>query len=86
MATLGGIGMWSVVVVIPAVQADFGVDRSAASMPYTAMMVGFGIGGILMGRAADRYGVTRPLFGATLALAAGYVLAGLQKNTVRSEW
>jgi MFS family permease len=77
MATLGGIGMWSVVVALPAVQADFGVDRGAASFPYTLTMVGFGFGGIMMGRLSDRYGITRPLFGATLALAAGYILAGL---------
>jgi len=77
MATLGGIGMWSVVVALPTVQADFGVDRGSASFPYTLTMVGFGFGGILMGRLSDRYGVTRPLFGATLALGLGYVLAGL---------
>ena len=77
IATLGGIGMWSVVVALPAVQADFGVARGAASFPYTLTMVGFGFGGILMGRLSDRYGVTRPLAGATLALALGYVLAGL---------
>jgi MFS family permease len=77
MATLGGIGMWSVVVALPTVQADFGVDRGSASFPYTLTMVGFGFGGILMGRLTDRYGVTRPLIGATFALAAGYVLAGL---------
>jgi MFS family permease len=77
IATLGGIGMWSVVVALPAVQSDFGVARGAASFPYTLTMVGFGFGGILMGRLSDRYGVTRPLAGATLALALGYVLAGL---------
>jgi MFS family permease len=77
MATLGGIGMWSVVVALPAVQADFGVDRGAASFPYTLTMVGFGFGGIMMGRLSDRYGITRPLFGATIALSAGYILAGL---------
>jgi MFS family permease len=77
IATLGGIGMWSVVVALPTVQADFGVDRGAASLPYTLTMVGFGFGGILMGRLSDRFGVTRPLAGATLALSLGYVLAGL---------
>jgi MFS family permease len=77
MATLGGVGMWSVVVALPAVQADFGVDRAAASFPYTLTMVGFGLGGILMGRLTDRYGVSLPLAGATLALALGYVLASL---------
>jgi MFS family permease len=77
MATLGGVGMWSVVVALPAVQADFGVDRAAASFPYTLTMVGFGLGGILMGKLTDRYGVSLPLAGATLALALGYVLAAL---------
>ena len=75
MATLGGVGMWSVVVALPAVQADFGVDRASASLPYTLTMVGFGLGGIMMGRLTDRYGVSLPLAGATLALGAGYVLA-----------
>jgi MFS family permease len=77
LGTLGGVGMWSVVVALPAVQADFGVDRGAASLPYTLLMVGFGLGGILMGRLTDRYGVARPLAGAIVALASGYVLAGL---------
>jgi MFS family permease len=40
-------------------------------------MVGFGFGGILMGRLSDRHGIALPLAGATLALAVGYVLAGL---------
>ncbi|GAB4474603.1 MAG: MFS transporter [Burkholderiaceae bacterium] len=77
IATLGGVGMWSVVVALPAVQADFGADRGAASLPYTLTMVGFGFGGILMGRLSDRHGIALPLAGATLALAAGYLLAGL---------
>jgi len=75
LGTLGGVGMWSVVVALPAVQADFGVDRGTASLPYTLLMVGFGLGGILMGRLTDRYGVARPLAGAIVALAAGYVLS-----------
>ena len=77
MATLGGVGMWSVVVALPAVQAEFGVDRAAASFPYTLTMVGFGLGGIMMGRLTDRHGVSLPLAGATLALALGYVLAAM---------
>ena len=27
LSTVGGVGMWSVVVVLPAVQADFGISR-----------------------------------------------------------
>jgi MFS family permease len=71
LSTVGGVGMWSVVVALPAVQADFGVDRASASLPYTLTMVGFGLGGILMGRLTDRFGVALPLAGATLALARG---------------
>jgi MFS family permease len=59
------------------VQAEFGVARGTASLPYTLTMLGFGIGGIFMGRLTDRYGVSAPLAGATVAMAVGYVLAGI---------
>ena len=42
LSTIGGVGMWSVVVALPAVQAEFGVARGAASLPYTLTMIGFG--------------------------------------------
>ena len=77
LATLGGVGMWSVVVALPHVQAEFGVSRAGASLPYTLTMLGFGAGGILMGRLADRFGVMKPVLGGALALSAGYVAAGL---------
>jgi MFS family permease len=76
LATIGGVGMWSVVVALPAVQADFGVDRAAASLPYTLTMLGFGGGGVLMGRLADRFGIVTPLIVGTLALAFGYLGVG----------
>jgi MFS family permease len=76
LMTIGASGMYVVSVVIPAVQSDFGIDRSAASMPYTAMMVGFGIGGILMGRAADRYGIAVPSSIGAIGLGLGFVAAG----------
>ena len=54
LSGIGGVGMWSVIVALPAVQAEFGVARSAASLPYTVTMISFGFGGILMGRLSDR--------------------------------
>jgi MFS family permease len=69
--------MWSVVVALPAMQVDFGVDRAAASLPYTLTMLGFGGGGILMGRLADRFGVAVPAVIGTVCLAAGYIAVGL---------
>ena len=80
LSTIGGVGMWSVVVALPAIQADFGVTRAAASFPYTLMMLGFGVGGIVMGRLSDRYGVRLPLVGATCVLALGYVAASMSSS------
>jgi MFS family permease len=76
VATIGGVGMWSVAVVLPAVQAEFGVPRSAASLPYALTMLGFGFGGILMGKLSDRFGVVVPVAIGGVALAVGYVAAG----------
>src|SRR3954453_20348831 len=75
LSTLGGISLWSVVVVLPAVQAEFGVDRAAASLPYTLTMIGFAIGGIVMGRLADRAGIVLPTLVGAVALSLGYVAA-----------
>jgi MFS family permease len=82
LSTLGGVGMWSVVVALPAIQAEFGVTRAAASFPYTLTMLGFGVGGIMMGRLSDRYGVRLPMIGATCALAIGYVAASLSSSVL----
>jgi MFS family permease len=77
LSTIGGVGMWAVVVVLPAVQAEFGVDRAAASVPYTATMVGFAAGNVLVGRAIDRMGYWIPALIAAIALGAGFLLASL---------
>jgi MFS family permease len=76
LMTIGGSGMYSVTVVLPQIQADFGVSRSDASLPYTLTMVGFGLGGILMGRLSDRFGVMMPIIVGTLGLSCGFILAG----------
>src|SRR5262245_49397623 len=75
LSTIGGVGMWSVIVALPAVQAEFAVARSAASVPYTMTMIGFGLGGVLMGRLSDRVGIVLPVAAGTIALAVGYVVA-----------
>jgi MFS family permease len=76
LSTIGGVGMWSVVVVLPAMQAEFGVDRAAASIPYTLTMLGFAAGGVISGKLADRFGITASVIVSTLALGAGYVVVG----------
>ena len=59
LMTIGSSAMYVVAVVLPAVQAEFGVARADASLPYTLLMIGFGVGGIFMGRLADRCGIVR---------------------------
>ncbi len=77
IATVGNVGIWAVIVILPAVQAEFGVDRADASLPYTATMVGFALGNLLIGRAVDRFGVTASLLGAMVCVAVGFSLAAL---------
>ncbi len=76
LMTVGSAGMYVVAVVLPAVQAEFGVARADASLPYTLLMVGFGIGGMLMGRLADRFGVMVPVLIGAGGLGLGFVAAG----------
>jgi MFS family permease len=80
IGTIGNVGMWSVVVVLPAVQAEFGVDRGAATLPYTLTLIGFGFGGVIAGRIADRYGVMYPVMGGAIAIGLGYIATGYTQN------
>jgi MFS family permease len=82
LMTVGSGAMYVVSVVLPAVQASFGVGRSEASLPFAALMIGFGLGGILMGRLADRFGVMVPALIGTAGLVLGYVLASQSQGIV----
>lgn len=80
LMTVGACGMYVVAVVLPAVQAEFGVSRGDASIPYTLLMIGFGVGGIMMGRLADRFGVMVPLLIGAVGLGLGFALASMAGN------
>ena len=83
LATIGGVGMWSFPVALPAIQADFSVIRADASLPFTLAMLGFATGGAVMGWLLDRFGILIPLTCGVVALAVGYVAAG---NAVNLWW
>lgn len=80
LSAVGGVGMWSVVVALPAVQAEFGVARGGASLPFTLTTIGFGVGGVLMGRVSDRFGIVVPVLCGAVALGVGYVLAAMASS------
>ena len=75
LGTIGGVGMWSYVVVLPAIQAEFGVSRAWAAVPYTATILGVGAGGVLMGRLSDRFGIIVPVLISAVFLLLGYTAA-----------
>ena len=78
--TLGASGMYVIPVILPSVQTDFGVARADASLPYSVLMIGFGVGGLLMGRLSDRFGVWVPLLIGAVAIGAGYTLAAMTRD------
>ena len=56
IATVGNVGLWVIIMLMPAVQAEFGVSRGDASLPFTALMIGFAIGNLVIGRWVDQLG------------------------------
>jgi MFS family permease len=80
LMTIGGVGMYSVTVVLPRIQSEFAVARGDASLPYTLTMIGFGLGGMLMGKLSDRFGVMVPVLIGTVGLGLGFIGAGYAAN------
>jgi MFS family permease len=79
-STLVGAGMWAIIVVMPQAQRDFGVDRAAASFPYTLMMCTLAFSTIALGRMTDRRGIAWPMVISAVSLGLGFVLAGYAPN------
>ncbi len=82
LVTLGNGAMYVLAVMLPEVQKEFGISRADASLPYTLIMIGFGLGGILCGRWADRYGIARVLALGAFGSFAGFIISGLAPNIV----
>jgi MFS family permease len=80
LSTIGGVGMWSFPVALTVVQADFGVARAEASLPFTLAMVGFAFGGMAMGWLLDRFSIMVPVACGVVSLALGYVVSGAAPN------
>src|SRR6476620_322095 len=75
LGTVACVGNWSVVVLLPTLQLEFGTVRGGASLPYTCTMLGFAFGGVVMGRLADRVGIVMPVIAGSFLLCIGYITA-----------
>jgi MFS family permease len=82
VGTVACAGMWAFIVVLPKVQAEFGLDRAAASSPYTFLMAGFALGTLALGRLVDRAGIAAPLAIAGLSIGLGFAAAGSAPNLI----
>ena len=80
IAVVGNVGMWAIIVIMPAMQTEFGVERADASIPYTLTMIGFALGNYYIGRVVDRWGITVALSGAALMLGVGFGLGAFAPN------
>ena len=74
LMTTSGCGMYAIIVALKPLAAEFGVARGDVSLAYTALTIGFGLGGVLMGRWSDRVGMFWPALLGTLCLGAGMML------------
>ncbi|MEO1103262.1 MAG: MFS transporter [Pseudomonadota bacterium] len=82
VASIGNTSIWAVVVVMPGIEAEFGIGRSSSALAYTLTMAGFALGNVVFGKAVDRYGITLTIAFAALVMSAGYLLAAIAPNPV----
>jgi MFS family permease len=80
IGSIGSVGMWSVVVVLPVVQTEFAATRGAVSLAFTLTMLGFGLGGVATGRITDRFGIVAAMALSIAILGSAYILAGLSST------
>ena len=71
LVTMGGAVMYAVIVALKPASFDFDVSRGLASVPYMMLMLTGGVGGVVMGRLADRFGVLVPVLIGCVGLPAG---------------
>ena len=75
LMTLGCSAMYAGVMVLEPLALELGTGRGNSSLIYGSFMIGFALGGVFMGRLADRLGIMVPAIIGSLALPAGFYLA-----------
>lgn len=81
--TIGATGMYAVILSLKPILVEFESSRAAASLPYAFTMIGYGLGGILMGKISDRFGVFWPVLFAGFMLSAGFAIASIADNLLQ---
>jgi len=77
IAIFANPGMWAVITIMPALEAEFVTSRAVTSLPFTMNMIGFAVGNLVIGQIIDRFGVTLSVMAAAICSALAFFLATL---------
>ena len=80
IASVGNVGVWVIVIIMPSIEVEFTLDRSQASLAYSVTMIGFAAGNLIFGRLLDRFGFSLLLLGATFIISGGFIAATVSKS------
>lgn len=80
IATIGNAGIWIIVLMMPAIQAEFGIDRAAASIPYALTLLAFAFGNYAVGWLVDRIGFALTQAAAAILIAVGMGAAAISPS------
>ncbi|MDA0822556.1 MAG: MFS transporter [Proteobacteria bacterium] len=75
LLTIGGVGMYAIIVAMPVIEIEFSATRSQASLPYSMIMLGWAAGTIAMGRLFDRFGIQIPILVGAFGFSSGFVVS-----------
>jgi MFS family permease len=80
IAIFANTGMWAVITIMPALEAEFVTSRAVTSLPFTMNMIGFAVGNLVIGQIIDRFGVTLSVMAAAICSASAFFLATMAGN------
>ena len=72
---LDGFDVLSISFASPGIARDWGIDRAALGIVLSMELIGMGLGSILLGGVADRFGRRRTLLGCLVVMTAGMLMA-----------
>ncbi len=80
LMTVGSSGMFAAIIILHPLTSEYGIDRADASLPYMMFMLGFGLGGIVMGHISDRIGILIPVIASAFCLSGSLYWAAHSDN------
>jgi benzoate transport len=80
LTALDGYDVMSISFAAPGIADDWSIERSALGLVLSAELIGMGIGSLLIGSLADRYGRRNNVLACLVIMTAGMFLAGMARD------